>query len=217
MLEPKPSYLSYFKNKAFVWSVVLSLVMLVMSLLINFYAGTYATEKASNSVTDIILSNVRVFNLDEVFVYGTFFFWIFFMFICFRHPYKIPFSLKAISLFTVIRSIFISLTHIGPFPGQVVLDSGHLSAIISKFSFGADLFFSGHTGLPFLLALIFWETKILRIIFILSSISFAVVVLLAHLHYSIDVLSAFFITYTIFHLSEIFFKKDRALFFNGIR
>ena len=85
---------------------------------------------------------------------------------------------------------------------------------MEKFAFGGDLFFSGHTGLPFLMALIFWDNKYLRWIFILTSVMFATVVLLAHLHYSIDVLSAFFITYTIFHIALFLFKKDRRLFFS---
>jgi hypothetical protein len=36
---------------------------------------------------------------------------------------------------------------------------------------------------------------------------------MAHIHYSIDVFSAFFITYTIFHLSEKIFIKDRKMFY----
>jgi membrane-associated phospholipid phosphatase len=83
---------------------------------------------------------------------------------------------------------------------------------MSKISFGGDLFFSGHTGMPFLLALIFWEDKWTRFLFLGFSIMFGIVVLLAHLHYSIDVLSAFFITYTIFHLALYIFKKDRDMF-----
>jgi len=48
--------------------------------------------------------------------------------------------------------------------------------------------------------------------FIFLSISFGVIVLLGHLHYSIDVLAAFFITYTIRHINEILRTKDKAYF-----
>jgi hypothetical protein len=41
---------------------------------------------------------------------------------------------------------------------------------------------------------------------------FGIVVLLGHLHYSIDVLSAFFITYSIYHICELFFKTDKKIF-----
>jgi hypothetical protein len=40
---------------------------------------------------------------------------------------------------------------------------------------------------------------------------FGVVVLLGHLHYSIDVLSAFFISYGIYRIAEIIFHKDKML------
>ncbi len=208
MKKIKKNYQIHFKNRKFIISLVSSFLLLLISICINFYAGTYATERASNSVTDIILSNTRVYDLDGMFVYGSFLFAIFIAFICFYRPNKIPFTLKSISLFIVIRSIFITLTHLGPFPSQAIINSD----ILSKLSFGGDLFFSGHTGMPFLLALVFWRDKTIRYIFLSFSLIFAIVVLLAHLHYSIDVLSAFFITYTIYKIALFIFKKDRESF-----
>ena len=73
---------------------------------------------------------------------------------------------------------------------------------------GNDLFFSGHVGLTFLVALLFWDTPVLRYIYLSMSIVFAVVVLLGHLHYSIDVFAAYFITYTIFVIARNIFKSD---------
>ncbi len=198
-----------FKDRNFVTSLLVGLLFLFISLVINFIAGTYATEKASLPVTDIILSNIRVFDVDAIFIYGPVIFWTFAGLVLLYNPKKIPFTLKSIALFVVVRSIFISLTHIGPFPTQAIISS---SDFFSKFTFGGDLFFSGHTGLPFLMALIFWREKELRYIFITSSLIFGAVVLMGHLHYSIDVLAAFFITYTIFHMAEFFFKKERSMF-----
>ncbi len=202
----------YFSNKDFLLLAFSSFVLFSVSLVINWYAGVYATAHASNSVTDIILSNTRTFDVDGLFIYGTIAFWTFMFFLCVRDPKIIPFTFAATALFVIVRSLFISLTHIGPFPTQIVVDSN----IISKFAFGGDLFFSGHTGLPFLMALIFWRNIYLRVLFILSAISFGIIVLLAHLHYSIDVLSAFFITYSIYHIAEVLFKKERKIFHEGI-
>lgn len=208
----KETYFSHFTNKKFLIAFATSLLFLAVALVINFYAGTYATKSASNSVTDIILSNTRAYDLDGFFIYGTMFFICFIFFILLLHPHKAPFTIKSIALFVIIRSLFITLTHLGPFPSQIAINSDFLS----KFSFGADLFFSGHTGLPFLLALIFWREPLLRYIFLTFSLMFAIVVLLAHLHYSIDVLSAFFITYSIFHITLYMFKKDKEMFHNQI-
>jgi hypothetical protein len=202
-------YFSNFKDQSFRRSLSISIILLVISLFINFYAGVYATERASNSVTDIILSNIPVLDVDGVFIYGSWLLAIFITYLCIRRPNQTPFILKSISLFILIRDVFITLTHIGPFPTQITIDP---KSFINYFVFGGDLFFSGHTGLPFLLALIFWENKRLRLIFLGSSIAFAVIVLLGHLHYTIDVLSAFFISFGIYHLSRKWFRNDLARF-----
>lgn len=199
------------REKEFIKSLVFSFLFLFISLYVNFTAGTYATESASLPVTDIILSNIRVFDVDLIFIYGPFVLFLIVAIIACYNPNKLPFTIKSIALFTIIRSIFISLTHLGPFPTQAITTGGNF---ISKFTFGGDLFFSGHTGIPFLMALIFWQNKQLRYFFLAYSIFMGTVVLLGHYHYSIDVLAAFFITYSIFHISVLFFKKDWVMFSN---
>jgi hypothetical protein len=203
---------NHFKNKEFLFSFFTAVLLFFIGFGANFAAGTYATRIASNSVTDIILSNTRVYDVDFLFTYGILIVWIPIVFLCFSQPKRIPFTLKSIALFLLIRSIFVCLTHIGPFPTHIGI-AGSFNSIMN---FTGDLFFSGHTGLPFLMALIFWQNKNLRYFFIACSIFFGAVVLLGHVHYSIDVFGAFFMTYTIFHIAEILFKKDRSLFFSGI-
>lgn len=198
-----------FANRQFLVSLGTTLLLFGVSFGINYYASGYALKSVSNPVTDIILSNTRVYDVDVIFVYGAIVFWIFIGMLCIWKPNKIPFIFKSVALFIVIRSLFIILTHIAPFPTRITINPG---TIISDFTFGGDLFFSGHTGLPFLMALVFWQHKWLRVFFIISSLVFGAVVLLGHIHYSIDVLGAFFITYSIFHIAEVFFKKDRKIF-----
>lgn len=203
------SYKECFTNKSFLITFLFSLFLFAGSLIINFYAGTYASESVSNPVTDIILSNTRTYDLDFIFIYGTYAFWTFFTFLCLYSPHKMPFILKSVALFIIIRSLFISMTHIAPFGSPITIDP---SSWMSEFTFGGDLFFSGHTGVPFLMALIYWKDEILRGIFIIISVIFAVTVLLAHLHYTIDVFSAYFITYTIYHIAMKIFAGERELF-----
>jgi hypothetical protein len=202
-------YASYLKNKQFAASLAVGLLLLATSVVLNFYAGVYATEKASNPVTDIILDHIRVFDVDGVFIYGSIVFGAFILLLCLFRPHWAPFILKSLSLFILVRSLFIILTHIGPMPGRVYIDPSY---IMSKLTFGGDLFFSGHTGMPFLMALIFWQKPLLRFIFLATSITFGAIVLMGHLHYSIDVFSAFFITYTIFHLAKKIFTNDWMFF-----
>jgi len=198
------------QHREFFISFFGALSLFMMSLIVNFYAGTYATLHASAAVRDIILDNVSAKDVDGIFVYGIIAFFIgTAVLLCYR-PKAIPFVLNSLGLFILIRSFFIILTHIGPSPSMIEIP---LNSIINNFTFTGDLFFSAHTGMPFLLALIFWKNFLLRLIYIGTSILFGVVVLLGHFHYSIDVFAAFFITYGIYHIALQLFKKESRLLY----
>lgn len=196
-------------NKNFLISVATSLLFVMASLLINHFTSAYATGKAGNAVDDIFLSNLPVFNVDFIVNEGTLMFAAFVIFMLFLEPKKIPFTLKSIAIFYITRSIFVTMTHLGPFPERSYLNPNDL---LYSFNFGGDYFFSGHTGFPFLIALIFWKNKQVRWTALGASIFFGASVILGHLHYSIDVFSAFFISYGIFHIAQKLFVKDFALF-----
>lgn len=185
-----------------------AIILFIISVFITHFASKYAYVNASNHVEDIILSNTPVFDFEFIFVQGAIMLSLFVVALCFRFRKTAPFLLKTVSLFIIIRAVFVSLTHIGPYPSKLMLESPLLNFITS----GNDLFFSGHTGLPFLIALIFWSHLYIRILFLGSSIVFGIIVLLSHLHYSIDVFAAFFITYSIYHIALKIFHKDYEFF-----
>lgn len=62
-----------------------------------------------------------------------------------------------------------------------------------------------------LMMLVFWVDRRLRYFFLAVTAVTSVAVLVGHLHYSIDVFSAYFITYGVFVLSKRFFKREYAL------
>src|SRR3989344_5190392 len=130
-------YRHYGAQQEFRVSVLLSVLTLAASLITVFYAIGYATESASNSVTDIVLSNTPVFDVYQFFVYGTAFFVLSGAALIAAHPKRIPFALHTIALFYFARAAFISLTHLGPFP----LDTANnfdFGTILSRFFFGGD-------------------------------------------------------------------------------
>lgn len=198
----------YWSQKSFVVSVLAGFLFFAASMVVNYYANLYALKKSSNSVTDILLSVLPVIDTNLIVIEGTFIFIAFIIFLSARQPKTIPFTLKSVALFIIIRSFFMIMTHYGPFPSQAVREGYNF---IDSFTSSADLFFSGHTGMPFLFALIHWREKILRYIFLVSSIIAGASVLLAHYHYTIDVASAFFITFGIFHIARQIFRKDYDL------
>jgi hypothetical protein len=198
----------HFKNKEFITELLIGLVLLLVSLIIQSYAVAYTDSHASNSVTDIVLSNTPVFNVYYIYVYGALLLVGVIATVCLNKPQSIPFVLKSIAIFTLVRAFCISLTHIGPFPSQTDISSGIFTSSLPSIFTGDDFFFSGHTGLPFLMALTFWEDWRLRLMFLAFSVFLATAVLLGHLHYSIDVVSAFFISFGVFCGAKVLFKRD---------
>ncbi len=210
MLSLSGKYKAAFRQRGFVFSLISAILLVLVGAIVTYFAIIYVNIKASNPVTDIVLSNTPVMDVDGIFVWGPIIFWIAIGLHLLFEPKKMPFTLKSVALFVLIRSAFISMTHIGPFPTHAVINSS--GGFLSVFTTGNDFFFSSHTGLPFLMAFVFWDNKYLRYFCIAASIFFGTIVLLGHLHYSIDVFAAFFITYTIFIIAGKLFKKDWAFF-----
>lgn len=198
-------------SKSLAISIIWSVLLFSISIAINSFANDYANRVAQNTVTDLILSNTAVWNVGWITTYGVFALIILLLAVLIVRPKQIPFTLKTMALFVITRAVFMSLTHIAQFTPQAPLRSSEFFNFFGGGNQGG-LFFSGHTGLPFLLALIFWKYKKLGLTFLFVSIIFGVSLLLGHFHYSIDVFGAFFITYTIFILAKRFFAKDLLLF-----
>ncbi len=201
-------YKILFNKPGFLRSAVQGAAFLAASLIAIFAAVTYATVNASNHVTDIVLSNVGPMNVRFLFIYGTFIEFAVLVGLVLWRPNRLPFALKAIALFLLIRAVFVSLTHIAPSP----IDPQAPAPFLNSIFYGGDLFFSGHTGLPFLAALAFWHMPVLRLFYLASTLFFGTIVLLGHYHYSIDVLAALFITNGIFQLSCWLFRRDFTTF-----
>lgn len=199
---------SCWSQKSYRRNVLLGFLYLAASLFINAFADIYTTHRASNAVTDIILDNIPIFNVNFIFYQGFAVFWLFVIFLQIREPKGLPFMLKSVALFILVRSFFISLTHLAIPPDHSYL---HPARLYRRLTSQDDLFFSSHTGFPFLMSLIYWEDKRLRKIFLAATLFFGATVLMGHLHYSIDVFSAFFIAYGIFHIARTSFAKDYSM------
>lgn len=206
-----------FWNKDRRRSLYLGILLLSLSLVLHVQAGYYSARSAelSSFVGDIFLDNLPPLDIDFLVIQGALIFWVIAIVLLLARPQYVLFGLKAIALFIIFRSFFVSLTHIGIYPEHIPLDTGAGVRLYSLFTFQGNYFFSGHTGLPFLLALIFWQERPWRRFFLISTVVFGISVLMAHVHYSIDVFSAPFITYTIFVLCQKLFPRDYALITAG--
>lgn len=196
------------KEKKFRMSLIAGMGVLLLAYFVNFKAALYTNSIPVLSVGDLILDNTPTVNLSFMYTFGIFF--TVFMVIIYPLIFKpelVPFAAKTVGMFIITRAFFISLTHLGAPIDYFMLPQLEDQPGVFKLFYMNDLFFSGHTGFPFLAALLFWENKTIRVFFVLMSIAQAITVLLMHVHYSIDVFSAYFITYTIYVVSDKIFNN----------
>jgi len=208
----------YLRNKNFwskdkVFSLLYGGLLLLLALFIQNYANNYVDYIASTPVGDILLDNLPTINVGFFVVQGVLIFTLIVILLFLVFPEYVLFVIKSLALFIIIRSFFVSLTHLGINPNQLTLNPDTIGFNIYNFFYSAktDFFFSGHTGVPFLFALIFWKEKFWRYFFFMVSFIFGSSMLLAHMHYSIDVFAAPLITYSIFTISKHLFKNDFEL------
>jgi len=177
----------------------------------NRYIFDYSQRSTSRSVGDLVLDNIPAVDLSFIIIEVALISIVLSTLFVLTKPRYIIFTLKAVALFIIIRAIFISLTHVGIHPESITPGFGLFDSIYLYLNFQTGLFFSGHTGMPFLMALIFWEKLRVRSTFLLLSFTFAVAVLFAHSHYSIDVFAAPFMAYGIFKIALYLFPNDYEL------
>ena len=213
--------LAVFKHHRGFWtpsrrrSMYLGILLLIISIIVQIILGRFSSRVAINAapVRDLFLDNLPLVNLDPVIVGGAIALWVCASVMLIVQPRYLIFSTKAIALYIISRAFFFSLTHIGPYPLQYFPSPhNHGYGLYHLITFQGNFFYSGHTAFPFLLALIFWDKKYLRYLFLFLTVFFGASVLLAHVHYSIDVFAAPFIVYGMFIMTTRLFPEDYALF-----
>src|ERR1700690_4380091 len=107
-------YKAFWLQKSFVYNVLIGLVFLGASFFVNYYANSYTTAHVGNNVTDIILDHLPIVDVHLIFSEGAIGFIIFLALVLLYHANYIPFALKSIAVFVLVRSFFLILTHLGP-------------------------------------------------------------------------------------------------------
>jgi len=197
------------KDPAYVSSLIGGMLMLALSLFVTLILASFNDKVQYVSVGDFILDRLPTYDLSILFDFGVYILpMLVFLYAVFFESETLPFALKTYGLLYLIRACFMVLTHIGPPVGFFYADI--LASNIDPFKtfvFKNDLFFSGHTAVPFLAYLLFKKYKTFSILMIVTTIVMAATVLGMHVHYSIDVFAALFITYGIYALSNRIFNQ----------
>lgn len=178
-----------------------SLCGLLAALALNHKLGRLASAQGelAHPSPDLLLSVLPRVDLRFVFVYGfaAFLVWLIAAAL-WRERHHLAHIAWLYALLIAVRSLFIVLTPMRTPADALWVAGDPLFDVLGKhLTFKHDLFFSSHTALPFLAYLIFRD-RWARWSFLAISLLMAFTVLATRLHYSIDVLAAFFITYALY-------------------
>lgn len=100
---------------------------------------------------------------------------------------------------TIIRVLTISLVPLNPPTGLIVLTDPLTAVFYGRSTITKDLFFSGHTSILFL-AFLCLERKWDRILALTGTCIVACLLLVQHVHYTIDVIAAPIIIYPVYRV-----------------
>jgi hypothetical protein len=184
-----------------------------VALLITHVSNQYVRHVIGVPVGDLFLSHLPVWDVDNLIVQGALLFTFVVVGLLLWKPRYILFTAVALALFFSIRAFFISLTHLGVDPHEIVLNTHSIGFGLYNLLYNVqgDFFFSAHTGFPFLMGLIFRHNRFWgKFFFVVSAIAGATV-LIGHIHYSIDVFAAPFMTYGIFAIARKLFPQEYYL------
>jgi hypothetical protein len=192
------------ESREFRYLILISLVLVAVATYLDYYSGVYVSSTGGVDVPDLILDHIKPINLSVVFVYG----YIATIIALFSYPFIFHIRtlhqvISQFSLLVTLRSIFMIFTHLETPPDAIAV---HFPWIFGRLSFENDMFFSGHTAIPFLGFLLFRHSPV-RYLFLIGSIVMGTTVLAMHLHYSIDVFSAFFITYCSYRMGNAAIRR----------
>ncbi len=100
---------------------------------------------------------------------------------------------------TIVRVITISLIPLNPPVGLIILTDPLTGVFYGQSTITKDLFFSGHTSTLFLMFLCL-ERRNDKIIALIATIAVMCLLLVQHVHYTIDIITAPFVVYALYRL-----------------
>ncbi|MBI4345253.1 MAG: phosphatase PAP2 family protein [Elusimicrobia bacterium] len=199
------------------WIIVLSGVLTFFVLSYFYYSqvGWYADQRHLPHSSDWLLRRLPEANLLPVLSWGWLGLHLYAAAVAILYyPRQLPFMLFTLGLFMIVRTTYMALSPIGPPHGM--LDMSKLDYFFSRamgvVTFQNEFVMSGHTSFPFLFYL-FFDTAWQKRIFLTGSIVMAISVLITRNHYTVDVLSAYLISYSIYCLSrKLYYSHIRPLY-----
>ena len=192
--------------------IALGIALFLGAYLFYMNLGWYADQRALPQSSDWLLDRLPSWNLVPMLSWGwlALHAWAVGIAVLY-YPRRMPFLLVLLSVYLAVRTVYVFLSPIGA-PAEI-LDMRQLDTLFAlvagEYTFQNEFIFSGHTAVPFLFYL-FFETRRQKVVMLLGSLCMAFAVLVTRNHYTVDVISAYLIGYSIYTLSQWLFGLAMA-------
>ena len=181
--------------------IFLAVILIILSNFLNFIEGRNGV-----SLPDPILNLFNPVDLTWL-TFGLIYTSLIIAIISFtKEPDKLLLAVQSYSLLVVFRLIVLYVTPLDAPEKLLSLNDPVVQFLGSGQVLTRDLFFSGHTATLFLLFLIA-DKKFLKVLLFSSTLVIGVAVILQHVHYTVDVLTAPFFAYTAYRIVSIINKN----------
>lgn len=192
------SWSEAWQNKGFRTKLIASLLLFVGLLLFLPHFFAFIEKREGVVINDWLLQLIPAINFSVIIFILIWSVFLLAVIRSFQEPAVFLMILLSVVIILFLRVLTIYFVVLDPPPGLIVLTDpltsltyGGKGIFITK-----DLFFSGHTSNLFIVYLCLPKKRD-KIFVLISAISVGILVLVQHVHYSMDVIGAFFITWLV--------------------
>jgi hypothetical protein len=197
----KARWLASFKNIFFVRSFVVGLILLVVILAYFPFFFDRIEERDGYQMNDWLINRLPAFNLSYPIFSIIWFCAVLTITQAVKKPHFFLLFMWGFIVLSLSRIITISIVTLNPPKGLLPLIDPVTNIFYGGKFITKDLFYSGHTSTMFLMYLCV-EKKWHKTITLIASILIGIMVLIQHVHYTIDVITAPIFTYGVYLIAK---------------
>jgi PAP2 superfamily C-terminal len=212
----KLNWLEALRNKSFRKNLIWGMAALSISVIFTFYFFDYIENLSGGVVmNDWVLRMIPPENVSNPIVFFEASVIILFAVRCITNPAMVITFLMAYILVLITRDITIGITQLRPPLGLIVLKDPLAGVIYRSKLINRDLFYSGHVSLLFMLYLCSTR-KADRYYILFAVISVSILLLIQHIHYTVDIACAPFFAFGCYWLSKKITHYSPKLAMNNV-
>lgn len=201
------SWSSAWKIGSFKWKFWTGMVIFAGILIALPFFFDAIEARQGHQLSDFILDRIRARNVSVAVFFLIWSSCLILVIRIYKDPMMMLVMLWAYNGVTLLRMACIGLISLNPPAGLIPLADPITNLFYGEHYITHDLFFSGHTTTVFLVFLCL-KKKPDRIYTLFASILLGILLLVQHVHYTIDVLAAPVFTYAVYWLALLFTRQE---------